>query len=645
MEKKYYQLLKRQYPNKHDVAREIINLKAILNLPKATEHFISDVHGEYEAFQHVLRSGSGNVRLKINTLFGDKYNEAQLRDLATLVYYPEERIQQMKDLYQDEVEYLAWYQLVLEDLVTLCLYCSTKYTRSKVRKAMPRDFSYIIDELLFQKDEFCDKEDYYQQIVTTVFELDEEDHLLTGICYLIQQLVVDHLHLVGDIYDRGPHADLIIDRMMEYHSLDIQWGNHDVLWMAAALGVPVCIANVVRISLRYNNLDVLEEQYGINLRPLLNYAEKYYPVTKIYQPKAKIANQSELEWQQVCKMHQAIAVLQFKLEGQAIKRNPDFCLSRRDLLPKLSKDKKSITINGVTYHLLDSHFPTVDSKNPNQLTPEEEALVEQLIFSFRHSEKLQRHTKFLFEKGGMYTIYNGNLLFHGCMPLNQDGSYKVFHYQGKDYQGKELLSIFDKKLRELYHNPEPTSKAADMAWYLWTGENSPLFGKKEMTTFERYYIKNKKTHHEEKNPYYQLRKEAATCEFLLRDFGLNPETGHIINGHTPVKEKDGETPILAGGKMLVIDGGFSKAYQAKTGIAGYTLLCNSYGMELAAHGGFTCKEDAIKNGTDIHSTIRVVDRNLSRKKVKDTTIGEVLKEQLRDLKELYALYDLVDCEI
>lgn len=634
---RYFRLLKSTFPSKRDIATEIINLSAILNLPKGTEHFISDVHGEYEAFQHVLRNGSGIVRKKVNLLFSKKYSESQLRDLTTLVYYPEEKISQMKAYYVHPIDYRIWYKNTLSDLVELCLFASRKYTRSKVRKAMPKSSSYIIEELLFKLEDYPDKEEYYEKIVQTIFDLEDEQYLLSTLCYLIQQFVVDHLHLVGDIFDRGPYPDLIIERLMNHHSLDIQWGNHDVLWMGAACGSPVCIANVIRISARYNNLDILEDTYGINLHPLLNYAEKYYSVTDIFIPKEE-RRQTDREWQQVAKVHQAIAILQFKLEKYVIDRNPDFQLQHRKMLERIDFDKNTIQLESGEHPLLNSDFPTINSENPYELTQEELELVEHLTNSFLGSEKLQRHIQFLFDKGSMYTVYNGNLLYHGCIPMNEDGSFKEFYWQGKVYAGKDLFDLFDSYLRNLYQKRGGGYDVGDLAWYLWTGENSPLFGKKEMTTFERYYVKDKSTHKEQKNSYYTQRGDELICESILEEFGLNPKTGHIINGHTPIREKDGENPIKANGKMLVIDGGFSKPYQSKTGIAGYTLLYNSYGMELAAHLPFKGKEDAIHHCIDIQSTTRVVDRVLRRQRVSDTTTGAILKEQLEDLKYLYHHY-------
>lgn len=628
---KYQSLLRSLYPSKSAIATEIINLSAILNLPKATEHFISDIHGEYEAFQHVLRNGSGNVRKKIDFLFADRYGEEALRALATLVYYPEEITEKVREELS-ETDYHAWYEQNLTDLIELCVFASKRYTRSKVRKALPTDSAYILEELLYQAREYSDKDNYYKEIFKTIFELDQEQQLIISLGYLIQRFVVDHLHVVGDIYDRGPYPDKIMDTLLDYHSVDIQWGNHDILWMAAACGVKVSLANVIRICARYNNLDILEDHYGINLLPLLNLATSHYQVSDVFLPK-ETKKQTGLEVAQVAKIHQAITIIQFKLEGQILQRQPEFLMADRDLLSKIDYQQQTIKLNEATYSLLDGQFPTINPTDPLRFTEEEEQVLTHLVKAFQTSEKLQRHVAFLFEKGQMYQVYNDSLLIHGCIPLDDAQTFKNFSYQGTTYKGRELLDFFDHYLRKLY-----TGKAqdeGDLAWYLWTGECSPLFGKQQMTTFERYFIADKKTHKEVKNCYYSLRDNEAVCRMILHEFDLDEEKGHIINGHTPIKEKDGEDPIKGNGKMIVIDGGFSKAYQKKTGIAGYTLLNNSYGMELVAHQPFTSKKDAIKNGTDIISTKRVVDRQLKRKTVGETTVGTQLLEQLTDLKALY----------
>lgn len=638
LKEKYFKTLKTQYPNRQAVATEIANLNAILNLPKATEHFLSDIHGEYDAFRHVLRNGSGNVKRKISDLFGTAYDQKRQEQLALLVYYPAEIFSAQKKSFAEESAYQKWCGDTIWDLVALCRFTATKYTRSKVRKALPKDLAYIIEELLYQTDDQPDKAQYYQMILTTIFELELEGQLIQALADLIQRFVVDHLHIVGDIFDRGPHPDKIIDSLMNYHSLDIQWGNHDILWMAAACGVEVCIATVVRICARYDNLAILEDIYGINLRPLLNFAEANYGYNPIFKPKGD-SSRGRLETEQVAKIHQAISLIQFKLEGELVKRQPEFQLSERNLLEKIRFSDWTIQLEDGRYALDAADFPTVTPEAPNRLTTEERELLAHLTKNFLHSEKLQRQVRFLFRKGRMYQVYNGNLLYHGCIPLETDHSFKAFSYEGKRYFGKALLDFFDDCLQELFESRKnPQSGLKDLAWYVWAGECSPLFGKRCMKTFERYFINDTATHHEARNPYYQYRDEAAVCRQILAEFGVDPAAGHIINGHTPIQEIKGENPIKADGKMIVIDGGFSKAYQKKTGLAGYTLLYNSYGMELAAHQPFTSKKDAIQNGTDIISARRVIDRKLQRKRVKDTTIGQELQQQLQDLQQLYRLY-------
>lgn len=637
MDTRYLDLLAQTYDCKEKVVTEIINLEAILNLPKGTEHFVSDLHGEFNAFQHVLRNGSGNVKQKIRDLFKNEWSEEEVNDFAALVFYPEDKLKLVKsDLHREE-DLNQWYARTIGRMIRLVAFSSTKYTRSKLRKALPSQFVYITEELLYKSDEFENKKNYYSKIIQSIIALGEADELITGLAYTIQRLVVDHLHVVGDIYDRGPDPDKIMDTLMHYHSVDIQWGNHDVLWIGAFSGSKVCLANIVRICARYSNLDIIEDVYGINLIPLLNLAEKYYDDNPAFRPKLgpEDAHLSEGELRQITKMHQAISMIQFKLEIPIIKRRPDFDMSRRLVLEKVDYDHQTIDLNGKTYRLKNTCFSTVDPDHPERLLPEEEKVMDKLLFSVQHSEKLARHMRFLVGKGSLYLKYNGNLLIHGCIPLNEDGSLKKMVIDGKAYAGKELLDFFERHLRSCFAHPEKTDDfSTDLVWYLWTGENSSLFGKKEMTTFERYFIKEKETHHEEKNPYYRLRADEITCRNILKEFELDPDEGHIINGHTPVEEINGENPIKANGKMIVIDGGFSKAYQPKTGIAGYSLLYNSYGMQLVAHQHFSSKEEVLRNGTDVLSVRRLVDRELRRKKVAETNIGAKLKEQIAILKSL-----------
>ncbi|MFD1170855.1 fructose-1,6-bisphosphatase [Oceanobacillus caeni] len=637
MNKKYLDLLAEKYDSEEKVINELINLEAILNLPKGTEHFVSDLHGEFQSFQHVLRNGSGRVREKIVELFFSVLSEEKINELTTLVYYPEDKLQLIKHNFGNNKELHDWYAETIKHLVKLISFASSKYTRSKLRRALPKQFVYIIEELLYKtEDELLNKEPYYNIIVERVISLGQADKLIIGLAYCMQRLVVDHLHVVGDIYDRGPQPDKIMDTLIDYHSVDIQWGNHDVLWIGAFSGSKVCLANILRISARYDNLDIIEDVYGINLRPLLNLAEKYYTDNPAFRPKVqtgkKITDQERL---QITKMHQAIAMIQFKLEMPIIKRRPFFNMSERLLLENIDYDKNEIKIQGKTYKLENTCFATVNPDNPEQLIEEEQEVIDKLLFSVQHSEKLARHIHFLMKKGSLYLKYNGNLLIHGCIPLDEKGNMEEMVIEDTTYGGRDLLDIFEYHLRYAFAHPEETDDlSTDMVWYLWTGEYSSLFGKRAMTTFERYFIKDKETHKETKNPYYYLRENEDICRKILTDFGLDPDHSHIINGHTPVKEIEGENPIKANGKMIVIDGGFSKAYQSTTGIAGYTLLYNSYGMKLVAHKHFNSKENLLENGTDVLSVKRVVDEEVERKMVRETNVGQELLEEVAALKSL-----------
>ncbi|QAS51155.1 class 3 fructose-bisphosphatase [Halobacillus litoralis] len=633
---KYLDLLAQKYDSEEKVANEIINLKAILNLPKGTEHFVSDLHGEYQAFQHVLRNGSGRVKEKITDLFSDELSEKEINEFATMVYYPEEKIKLMKNAFDNKSDLNQWYTRTIERMIKLVSYASSKYTRSKLRKALPEQFVYIIEELLYKTDDFINKESYYTKIVQQINSLGQADKLITGLAYTTQRLVVDHLHVVGDIYDRGPDPDKIMDTLINYHSVDIQWGNHDVLWIGAFSGSKVCLANIIRICARYNNLEIIEDVYGINLRPLLNLAEKYYEDNPAFRPKVSADdNTPPHEIEQITKIHQAIAMIQFKLESSIIKRRPYFNMSERLLLDKVDYEQSEIVIGDEKHLLEHTCFTTIDRDRPDLLLEEEERVLDKLLFSIRHSEKLSRHMNFLMKKGSLYLKYNGNLLIHGCIPLDEQGNMEKMKIENRTYAGRELLDIFEHYLRHAFAHPEESDDlATDMVWYLWTGEYSSLFGKREMTTFERYFIKDKETHRERKNPYYYLRENEETCRKILNEFDLNPDHGHIINGHTPIKEIEGENPIKANGKMVVIDGGFSKAYQSKTGIAGYTLLYNSYGMQLVAHKHFNSKEEVLRDGTDVLSVKRLVDEELERKKVMETNVGEKLLEEVYILNRL-----------
>lgn len=633
---KYLDLLAQKYDTEEKVVTEIINLEAILHLPKGTEHFVSDLHGEYQAFQHVLRNGSGNVKEKIKDLFKNVLSDKEINEFATLVYYPEEKLPLIKAQFRNKKELYQWYTEIIDRMLNLISYASSKYTRSKLRKALPDQFVYIIEELLYKTDEFTNKEQYYTKIVQQIISLGQADKLIIGLAYTTQRLVVDHLHVVGDIYDRGPEPDKIMDTLINYHSVDIQWGNHDVLWLGAFAGSKVCLANIIRICARYDNLDIIEDVYGINLRPLLNLAEKYYDDNPAFRPKVSSSDKlSDHERLQITKIHQAIAMIQFKLESPIIKRRPFFNMSERLLLEKIDYDKNEITINGNTYQLKNSCFATINPVQPDQLLEEEEQVMERLLLSVQHSEKLARHMKFLMKKGSLYLKYNGNLLIHGCIPLDEEGNMEKMTIEDKTYAGRNLLDVFEHYLQEAFAHPEETDDlATDMVWYLWTGEYSSLFGKRAMTTFERYFISDKATHKEKKNPYYYLRENEEVCRNILEEFKLNPDHGHIINGHTPVKEIEGENPVKANGKMIVIDGGFSKAYQSTTGIAGYTLLYNSYGMQLVAHKHFNSKEEILLEGTDVLSVKRLVDKELERKMVLETNVGEELLKEISILKDL-----------
>lgn len=641
LDMKYLHLLAKEYPTIAKTAMEIINLEAIMNLPKGTEHFLSDVHGEYSAFEQVLRNGSGVVKRKIRDIFGAELDDAEINSLSTLIYYPEEKM----DLIASETEDLhAWYRTTLFRLIELCQYVASKYTRSKVRKAMPEDFAYILEELLHENYNEDDKKLYYEEILQHIISLGRAEEFISALSRLIQQLVVDHLHIVGDVYDRGPYPDKIMDTLMNYHSLDFQWGNHDILWMGAASGSRVCAANVIRISARYLNLDILEDSYGISLRPLALFADEVYKddPCKYFQPKNEDnTDYSNAEITQIARMHKAISIIQFKLEGEIINRRKEFNMEHRLLLQFIDYKKGTIQLKGKTHQLLDTHFPTIDPENPYTLTDGEKDLIEKITASFKNCRRLQKHVQFLYSKGSMFLTYNGNLLYHGCIPLHEDGTFMEMKLRGEKYAGRALLEQFEILTREAYVRPPGTKEkkyACDIVWYLWTGAISSLFGKSEMTTFERYFVAEKETHKEEKNPYYKLRNDEFICKQILEEFGLDGECGHIINGHTPVKEGKGESPIKASGKMLVIDGGFAKAYHKETSLAGYTLLFNSYGLQLVSHQPFTTKEDAIKNETDILSTRQVIEMEINRKRVRDTDIGAKLSEQAEDLKVLLDAY-------
>lgn len=638
---KYLKLLSKQYPTINEAATEIINLKAILNLPKGTEHFLSDIHGEYEQFVHVLKNASGVIRRKIDDIFGNRLMQKDKKSLATLIYYPEQKLDIILKQ-QNSID--DWYRITLYRLIEVCRNVSSKYTRSKVRKALPKDFAYIIEELLHEEPHGVDKQEYYDEIINTIIDIDRARDFIIEISKLIQRLVIDRLHIIGDIFDRGPGADIIMDKLEEYHSLDIEWGNHDIVWMGAAAGSVVCMANVIRNSARYANLSTIEDGYGINLLPLATFAVEFYgddPCEKFLPKIETDKNYTVKEMQLIAKMHKAIAIIQFKLEGEVIKRHPEFKMEHRLLLNNIDFEKGIIQLYGKEYKLNDNNFSTIDKENPYKLLDEEVELIEKLKSSFMNSEKLNRHVRFMFSHGSLYLKFNSNLLYHGCIPLNDDGSFREVTIENKKYSGKALLDKLDMLAREgFFYEASSRHKqaAVDMIWYLWTGPFSPLFGKEKMTTFERYFIDESETHYERKDPYYFHRNDAEVCSKILCEFGLNPNESHIINGHVPVKKKDGENPVKAEGKLIVIDGGFSKAYHSKTGIAGYTLIYNSFGLQLVSHELFESTEKAIEEEKDILSTTVIFETVVKRKRVGDTDIGTELKVQLHELKLLLLAY-------
>lgn len=636
---RYLKSLSRQYPTVAAAATEIINLQAILSLPKGTEHFITDIHGEKEQFEHVLRNGSGAIRRKIEEEFGNAISAAEKKSIATLIYYPEQKMEQVLKT-EENIE--DWYKVTLYRLICIAKGASSKYTRSKVRKALPKDFAYVIEELLTGRPDLSDQEAYYNEIIHSVIGTGRATELIIAFCNLIRRLVVDHLHVVGDTFDRGPYPNLIMDTLMAHHSVDIQWGNHDISWMGAAAGNPACICNVLRISAKYGNLNLLEDGYGINLVPLARFAMNCYandPCTCFkldYREDEYDVRDALLDE----KMHKALAIMQFKIEGQLILEHPEFGMEKRLLLDKMDLQQGTVTVEGVSYPLRDTNFPTIDKENPYALSAEEVQVMERLTQAFLNCEKLQRHVRFLFTKGSLYKVYNGNLLYHGCVPLNEDGTFTSVNVYGKEYAGKALYDVLESYARKGYYAVDPVEKkkGQDMLWFIWENQNSPVFGKDKMTTFERYFIADKSTHVEPKNPYYRLLENEEVVNRILEEFGLSGTEAHIINGHIPVEAKNGESPVKCNGKLLIIDGGFSKAYQPKTGIAGYTLIYNSYGLLLAAHEPFESVEKAIQDGSDIVSHTILVQHVVRRKTVADTDIGKELKASVSDLEALLAAY-------
>ncbi len=644
---KYLELLSKSYRNIQEVSEEIINLQAILNLPKGTELFLSDIHGEYEAFIHILNNGSGIIKSKIEELYKNSITEHDRKELATLIYYPEEKMNLVKKAFEKEENYEnvlnEWYRIMLYRLIEVSRAVSSKYTRSKVRKALPKGFDYIIDELLHSQGEDRNKEKYYKQIIESIIDLNRADAFIIAISDLIKRMAIDHLHIIGDIYDRGPGAPIIMDKLMEFHSLDIQWGNHDILWMGAASGNEACIANVIRICSRYDNLATLEEGYGINIRPLSMFAINTYAddECKNFFPKSKeLSRYSNSDKIIISKIHKAISVIQFKLEGQLIKKHPEYKMKDRLFLDKIDFEKGTVLVNEKEYELNDKNFPTIDKKNPYKLSEEEAEIVERLKNSFIHSEKLNAHINFLYSKGHIYQNFNQNVLFHGCVPMLENGEFEQVEILGKKCKGKELMEHIENVAHKAFFGDSngKNQEAIDYMWYFWCGPKSPLFGKDKAATFERYFLNEKELHKENKNPYYEEINKEEICNKILENFGVSIEEGHIINGHIPVKVKDGESPIRAKGKLIVIDGGFSKAYQSTTGIAGYTLTYNSNGLVLAVNEPFESKQKAIEYGSDIKSEIILQENVEKRKSVRDTDIGEKLSGEIVDLKNLLIAY-------
>ena len=630
----YLKLLSREYPNIRAAASDIINLQAICGLPKGTEYFFSDLHGEHEAFIYLLRSSSGIIREKIRETFGHIISEEDEVRLANLIYYPEKMINQIKQANEYTED---WQKTAVYRLVQICREVSSKYTRSKVRKKMPREFSGVIDELLYVDNTDDNKTEYYSELINTLIDVRVADSFIVVICSLIRSLTIDNLHILGDIFDRGPRPDIILEELMHFHDVDIQWGNHDISWMGAATGNRACICNVLRMALGYNGFDVLEDGYGINLRPLSMFAERVYrddPCT-CFLPQILDKNiYDAVDPKLAAKMHKAIAVLQYKEEGQIIKRHPEYGMEERILLSAIRYDRGTVTIDGKEYPMRDMNFPTVDPADPLRLTDEEEELLHTLELSFRHNARLHEHVRFLYSNGSMYKCCNSNLLYHGCIPMTENREFDGLMVGGKMYRGKELMDFIDTQVKNAYFLPEdaPEKEACrDFMWYLWNGAKSPVFGKDKNRSFEHYFIEDPEVMRETMNPYYQLSEEEETCDMILKEFGLPTKGSHIINGHMPVKIKSGETPIRAGGKLFIIDGGLSKAYQERTGIAGYTLIFNSHHLALAEHKPFDPERERT-------TKVYIVEKMQKRITVADTDEGKELAGRIEDLKELLKAY-------
>ena len=638
-DKRYLSLLAKDYPSIQAACTEIINLQAILNLPKGTEHFMSDIHGEDQAFLHILNNASGVIREKIDMVYGNTMSQADRKSLAALIYYPELKLDEVKN---SEMDMDDWYRITLHRLIEVCGAVTSKYTRSKVRKALPKDFEYIIDELLNTNYDDKNKEQYYENIIQTIIDIDRSEAFIVALAELIKRMAVDRLHIVGDIFDRGPHPDVILDRLLRHHSVDIQWGNHDILWMGAAAGSQACIAAVLYNSLRYNNLDVVENAYGINLLPLAMLATEFYDDAPLFLPKLPDpSSYNPKDLQLVAKMLKAVSVILFKLEGQLVHRRPEFRMQDRSMLERVDFETGTILIDGVRHKLLDTDFPTVDPNDPNRLTENEEYVMDCLTSSFQNSEKLQRHIRFLYTSGSLYLCFNGNLLFHGCIPSDEAGNFLTFQFDNREMAGKEFLDYAEALARQGFYAPEDSPARAygqDFLWFLWCGRNSPLFGRDHIATFERLLLEDEGTWKEEKNAYYHIYDDPAYCDKILDEFGLHGKFCHIVNGHVPVKAKAGEGPIKAGGKLIVIDGGFCRAYQSYTGIAGYTMFFSSHGIRIAAHQPFGSRDEAIRLGKDITSTTILSENLPDRLYVGETDTGRALKNKISELQALLAAY-------
>ena len=640
---RYLQLLSQQYPTVQDASTEIIRLQSILNLPKGTEHFMSDIHGEYDAFLHILNSCSGEVKEKLKEIFGTSLSQRDRNDLATLIYYPKSKLELVAETEEDMEE---WYRITLHRLIQVCRFVSIKHTRGHVREQMPASYREILDELIHVRDEDGSKKYYFENLINTIISIGQAASVIQAMCSTIKALTVDQLHIVGDIFDRGPRADIVMDSLMTYRVCDIQWGNHDILWMGAASGSRTLVATVLSNSIRYNNLDVIETGYGISLRPLSIFANEFYRDCDTSCFNIKMTNLDAKQYTEKdrilsSRMYKAITIILFKLEGAKVLRRPEYGMEDRALLHRINYENKTINIGGVDYPLMDCDFPTVDPEHPYDLTPEESKVIDQLTESFRHSEKLQKHTRFLYSKGSLYKTINGNLLLHSCVPMTEDGKLQSFTISGQELSGKAFMDYADKTARQAYYHKRGTPErefGMDFLWWLWAGRNSPIFGRDRMATFERRFIDDEVAQAEPKNPYYTYYQDPEVCEMLLKEFGLEGPHCHIINGHVPVKAKKGESPIKGGGKLIVIDGGFSKAYQPTSGIAGYTLTFGSRYFRIVAHQPFAGKQHALASNADIDNESDIFEWMETRQKVADTDEGKMLRARVDELMDLLDAY-------